>query len=479
MPSVLQNASESLWLIVGVALVASVVAARVLWLITVGRRVAGGVRTARAATFAKLQRSLSLAIKSLWLHKLRSFLSVLGIIIGTSSVIALMAFGEGSMQDALEDIKRQGATNIMVRSVKPSDDSLTSQKSWVTAYGLTKRDLERISTFGDAIVRIVPLRVFPSEARFRERQVNARVIGTVPDYADVQKFELASGRFLTEADDRDRKNVCILGSEIADKLFPFENPLDRGIEVRGAEFIVVGVIRERMPTGGSGGSQAAEEFNRDIYIALNTSVDFFGEVISVRTSGSRVNEKVQYNQITITVSNIDKVRPVGEAIKSLLKQEHGGKNDWVVTIPLDRLEEAERAKTRFTTLMAMIASISLLVGGIGIMNIMLATVTERTREIGIRRALGAKQKDITLQFLIEAVVQTTIGGLCGVVFGIAMVFTVPIVWEWFAPTPLPAKIHRLSIAISLVFSVVVGVVFGLYPAWRASRLDPIEALRHD
>jgi putative ABC transport system permease protein len=311
------------------------------------------------------------------------------------------------------------------------------------------------------------------------------VIGTTPEYADIHKFDMAGGRFLSAIDVRDVKNVCVLGAEAADKLFPFENPVGKVVQMRGFDFTVVGVIRERMGTGGSGGSQAAEEFNKDIYTPLSTTVARFGRVITTRTAGSRSAEQVEFNQITITVTDIEKVRPVGEAIKSILTQEHGSKKDWVVTIPLDRLEEAERAKNRFLTLMAMIASISLLVGGIGIMNIMLATVTERTREIGIRRALGAKQRDIVMQFLVEAVVQTTVGGLLGVVMGLAMVFTVPAVWEmildwgWFSGTPLPAKVHVPIIFISIAFSVMVGVGFGLYPAWRASRLDPIEALRHD
>jgi putative ABC transport system permease protein len=449
------------------------------WAFGLGRGFGGGV------TGAKLKRSISLAIKSLWLHKLRSFLSVLGIIIGISSVIALMAFGEGSMQDALDDIKRQGATNIIVRSVKPPDDSVATTQTWLTIYGLTKRDLDRIETIGDPIVRMVPLRVFPSTTRYLERVINARVIGTTPEYAEVHKFDMASGRFLTPTDERDRKNYCVLGAEAADKLFPFEDPIGKEVQIRTFAFVVVGVIRERMPTGGTGGSQAAEEFNKDIYIPLDTSVARFGEIISVRTSGSRVNEKVQYNQVTITVTDIDKVRPVGDTIKTILEQEHGPKKDWAVTIPLDRLEEAERAKNRFLMLMGMIASISLLVGGIGIMNIMLATVTERTREIGIRRALGAKQKDIVMQFLVEAVVQTTVGGLCGVIIGITSVYTVPPLWDvirdfgWFEAPRLPAKLHVPIIFISIGFSVGVGVIFGLYPAWRASRLDPIEALRHD
>ncbi|HSQ55523.1 MAG TPA: ABC transporter permease [Gemmata sp.] len=436
-------------------------------------------------TGAKLKRSVGLAFKSLWLHKLRSFLSVLGIIIGVWSVIVLMAFGEGSMHDALEDIKRQGATNIIVRSVKPSNDSATAQRQRVLTYGLLQKDLDRIGTLGDSILRIVPLRVFPSEARNAERVLNdARVIGTTPEYGDVHKLDLARGRFLSETDERDRNNYCVLGSEAADKLFPFEDPLGKAIQFRSFDFTVIGVLRERMPTGGSGGSQAAEEFNKDIYLPLSTTVARFGQVIVTRASGSFSAEQVEFNQITITASDIEKVRPLGAAIKSILAENHGFTNDWAVTIPLDKLEQAEREKARFLGLMAAIASISLLVGGIGIMNIMLATVTERTREIGIRRALGAKQRDITLQFLIEAVVQTTIGGLCGVALGLLSVFVAPPLaelvrsWGWVDKS-FPVRLHVPIIFVALAFSVCVGVVFGLYPAWRASRLDPIEALRHD
>src|SRR5207249_4394287 len=173
------------------------------WAFGLGGLVTGGGWT-------KFRRSVGLAVKSLWLHKLRSFLSVLGIIIGTSAVISLMAFGEGSMQDALEDIKRQGATNIIVRSVKPPDDSATSQRSFVTTYGLVKRDLRRFDTFGDVIIRIVPMRIFTSEARYLDRLVNCRVVATTPEYTEVNKLELASGRFLTDSDDDEMRNYCVL-----------------------------------------------------------------------------------------------------------------------------------------------------------------------------------------------------------------------------------------------------------------------------
>ena len=446
-------------------------------------------RLARAAGVGgfgeKLRRSVTLAVKSLWLHKLRAFLSVLGIIIGTAAVIALMGFGKGSMQDALADIKRQGATNIIVRSVKPPDDSATGGRSWVTTYGLTQRDLARFTTLGEVVSTTVPLRVFPTETRYLDRMVNARAIATVPGYADVNKLEMASGRFLTDTDDHEMLNVCALGAEAADKLFPFENPVGRTVQMKGHFFVVVGVVRDRMPTGGAGGSQAAEDYNRDIYIPFSTSRKRFGDIIFTRSSGSRTAERVDISQVTLTVeAEVDspdgraKVQAVGNQIKEILEKEHY-KRDYAVTVPLDRLEEAERSQTRFTNLLVLIASISLVVGGIGIMNIMLATVTERTREIGIRRALGAKRRDITTQFLVEAVVQTTVGGLCGVVLGLGMLFSVPALALWLTGDKLPAEVDVRAIYLSVLVSIGVGVVFGLYPAWRAAKLDPIEALRHD
>jgi putative ABC transport system permease protein len=270
------------------------------------------------------------------------------------------------------------------------------------------------------------------------------------------------------------ENICVIGSEVARELFPFGDPLGQSVRVGSHYYRIVGVLRPRMPTGGSGGSQAAEDYNRDVYIPIETVRVRFGEQITVRSSGSFNREQVELSQVTLTVSDIDKVRPTGEVIREMMGRHL--KPDWAVTVPLDRLEEAERSKARYQMLLVLIASISLLVGGIGIMNIMLATVTERTREIGIRRALGAKRRDITLQFLIEAMVQTTIGGLLGVLVGLSIVYLVPLVagiWE----INLPARIHVPSIFISLGVAISVGVLFGWYPARRAAHLDPIEALR--
>jgi putative ABC transport system permease protein len=427
-----------------------------------------------------------LALRSLWLHKLRSMLSVLGIIIGTSAVITLMAFGKGSMADALEDIRRQGTTNLIVRSVKPPDDPTAQRTSWVVKYGLTWDDYDRCSLL-QPVIGIVPMRIFPYQIRHIDKVVmNARVVATTEAYGTINQFDIAAGRFLVdgedqrdEGDDQRTRNVIVLGSRVAEELFPFEQPLGQSIVLKNEQYVVVGVIKSRTPRGGTTSSgQQAEDFNYDVYIPLDTCKVRFGERMIIRQGGSRSAEQVQLHQITLTVSDIDHVRSTGEVVRELLTRYHP-RQDWEVAIPLDRLEEAERARDRYNMLLGIIASISLLVGGIGIMNIMLATVTERTREIGIRRALGAKRRDITVQFIIEAVVQTSIGGLVGTILGLALVFGLPPLYRLLANKPLPVQLDVVSIFLSISVAVGVGVLFGWYPARRASRLDPIEALRHE
>src|SRR5262245_16506943 len=256
-----------------------------------------GIPVATVVFRDKVRRSFILAVRSLWLHKLRSFLSVLGIIIGTMAVITLMAFGEGSMHDALEDIKRQGATNIIVRSVKPTNDSSTQRVTMVSVYGLTYDDYERFLTIG-SVIRRVPMRIFPQEIRNLERKFNGRVIATLPEYTEVNKIELASGRFLSDDDNHYMENVVVLGSTVAERLFPFADPLGQSICIGNPNskffFKVVGVLRDRMPTGSAGGtSQSAEDFNSDVYIPLHTCKVRFGARIIQRQPGSRSGEEVQ------------------------------------------------------------------------------------------------------------------------------------------------------------------------------------------
>jgi putative ABC transport system permease protein len=454
---------------------------------------------------ATIRRTVIMAVRNLWLHKLRSFLSVLGIIIGTCAVISLMAFGEGSMQDALEDIKRQGLTNIIVMSVKPPDDATSQRRSFIANYGLTDEDHRRMSeTLGGTVVATLPMRVFAGEIRpvTESRMYVGRIVGTTPRHFVVYKLDkaMAAGRFLTAEDEQPTpKNVCVIGAEVASELFPGEDPLNKSIKVAGKDraFIIVGVLKNRMPS--STGAEV-EKYDGDIYIPLASCRALLGEISFTRSTGSRGAEKVQLNRVVLTVDEAgdtdevrDRVRNTADMVRAQLEMHHE-KKDWDIRIPLDRLEEAERTRDRYRLLLFFIAGISLLVGGIGIMNIMLATVTERTREIGIRRALGAKQKDITLQFLVEAIVQTTIGGLAGVALGVGFAYSVP--WlafhihhlcaafslEWLAkqiPEHVPTSLHQPSIFLAFFVAVIVGVLFGWYPSRRAARLDPIEALRHE
>ena len=408
---------------------------------------------------------------------------MLGIIIGTAAVIALMAFGKGSMEDALEDIRRQGTTNVIVSSVKPVDAPTTGRVSWVTNYGLTWDDFDRFKMI-ETVVGQVPMRIFPQEVRRLERVINARVVATTEAYAKINRFEMAVGRFLVDGEDQADegdaqrlRNVVVLGSRVAEELFPFEEVVGQAVVINKNQYMVVGVIKDRLPRGTSAG-ESAEDFNKDVYIPIRTCRVRFGERVVIRQGSSKTAEQVELHQITLTINDIDKVRTTGDVVADLLKRYHT-KKDWEVAVPLDRLKEAEDARDRYNMLLVVIASISLLVGGIGIMNIMLATVTERTREIGIRRALGAKRRDITLQFIIEAVVQTSIGGLLGTATGLAMVFGIPLISGLFTKKPLPAQLDVMSIFLSLGVAVGVGVLFGWYPAHRASRLDPIEALRHN
>jgi putative ABC transport system permease protein len=436
------------------------------------------------------RQSMWTAARSLLAHKLRSCLSVLGIIIGAAAVIALMAFGEGSMRDALEDIKRQGATNIMVVTVKPPDEAVSGQKTKIARYGLTYEDLLRFEeTLKPTVIAALPLRVFNAELRpvTDARMYNGRVVATQARYADLHRLhdKVAVGRFLCEQDEKQISNVAVLRSQVASELFPGDDPLNKTIKIKDRAFKVVGVLKDHAP---SSTSTAIEQFDDDVYIPLRSWRERVGELIYTRSSGAKVRELVQLSQIILTVSETEHVRPTAEIIRAQLQQFHD-KADVDVRVPLDRLEAAERTRNRYRILLFLIAGISLVVGGIGIMNIMLATVTERTREIGIRRALGAKRKDITMQFLTEAVLQTTLGGVLGVASGLVLMQAIPMIYQvWQAQVlqlppmqieHLPVQAHIPSFFLAFLVAVGVGIFFGWYPARRAAWLDPIEALRHE
>ena len=420
----------------------------------------------------RLWRTALLGVRSLMLHKLRSALTVLGIIFGVSSVISMLSIGEGANYEAQEEIKKLGSENIIIKSKKPSEDSGSGyEQSEVTAYGLKRDDFDRIEATLPTLKTLVPLRVFPVDARFMQQKIDAQVVATTPDYMSAANVHLARGRWLTHNDLELLRPICILGSAVARNLFLAQDPLGNDVKLGTEYFKIVGVLEETGAASGTGGSEANDR-NRDVYVAMTTAQKRYGDLTVRITSGSQIREKVELHQIICGLKSDHDVPASAQAVRGLLARFHT-KQDFEVLVPLELLEQKERTKRIFNIVLGSIAAISLLVGGIGIMNIMLASILERTREIGVRRALGAKRKDIMLQFLVETVVLATSGGLLGVALGIL----VPYVVE--AASGMKTIVTPWSILLSFGISAAVGVVFGLYPARRAAAMDPIEALRRE
>ncbi len=440
---------------------------------------------------SRLLRTLRSGFKSLLLHKLRSGLATLGILIGVTAVIWLVALGEGVSYQAQQQIKDLGATNIIVRSVKPPmQSSKPGSGSFVVDYGLTRDDFDRILATIPTVKRAVPLREIRKEVRYQTHSADARFIGCTPDYADMNHLAMSRGRFLTDRDLDRVDNVCIIADGIARQLFPFEDPIGKSLQVEDAFYVIIGQTASRTPSASIGGSLEGRDYNYDVYIPLSTFRVRIGDLVITARSGSREGEIVQLSQVTVTVGDVSQVEEAASIIGILLEKFH--KNaDYSITIPKELLRQAEMLRLMFNVLLVLIAGISLVVGGIGIMNIMLATVTERTREIGIRRAMGAKRRDIIYQFLAETIVLTGTGGLLGIAFGFACLPGVSLVRSSLKRFPdvwksLPATIQNLdpriapwSIVAAAGISILVGVIFGLYPAQRAAAMDPIEALRHE
>ena len=419
-----------------------------------------------------LLRSLRLGVSSLLMHKLRSALTTLGVLFGTSSVIAMLAIGEGASEEAQEQIRLLGSQNVILRSVKPPDSpNQGNQTSRVIDYGLTEMDLARVEETFPGIAGVVPVRQLAKEVRNGERVLNPRVLATRPNYLDVTGRMVYEGRFISGEDERRNNNICVLGTEVARALFPFESPLGAKVKVGSDYFLVVGTLLPRMRTGDDPG-KAGEDITGEVFIPLETAKQWYGVMQVIQRAGSMEMEEVELHEIIVNIDTPENVPVVAAGAREMLKRYHK-KRDYEVVVPLELLARAEETKRIWNIVLGSIAGISLLVGGIGIMNVMLATVTERTREIGIRRALGAKRRHIVTQFLIECVVLSVGGGLLGVALGV----TIPLLVEHFAD--LRTVVTPAAPILAFGISALVGVIFGLYPAWRAAAMDPVEALRHE
>ena len=416
---------------------------------------------------------IRLGFRSLGQHALRSLLTMLGILCGVAAVIAMLAIGEGTSQETQEQFRRLGATNIILQSVKPTNKPTASQGPMsVMVYGLTYNDLHRIRAIFPQAEIVVPQRRIPREVRNSHRQMKVVVVGTLPWDSGMVDAPLAGGRLLNEMDERGSLNNCVLGSEVARELFKYETAVGQNLQVGATYYRIVGVLADRGMGGRGAKGGEGENLDKQVYIPLSAARMRFGQTIFATDPGDQTNESVELHEIHVRVNDISQVMGTSKAIAELLGRSHRY-NDWAMFVPLEQIEAAREAGERFSIMLAAIAAISLLVGGIGIMNIMLASVTERTREIGIRRALGAKKRDIILQFLVETVVISFAGGLLGVLAGIVIPFAITHFMQ--QKTVVTPQSLVLSVAISLT----VGLLFGIYPAWRAAQLDPIEALRHE
>jgi len=409
-----------------------------------------------------------LGVSDVMRHKTRSFLTMLGMVFGVGSVIAMLAVGEGASHQALEAIKRLGSQNIMLKSVKPTSENggSGSNRGKLAVYGLLYADEKRINATVPGVARTVSARMSRREARHGESQLEVRVVETLPEWFDVLKRPVLAGRVLAGNDMKERAGVCVLTEQGVRKLLAGGAVIGERVRIANYIFEVVGVVKN------AGESDRTPDSEADVYIPITTGTKLFGQSNVRFSEGGMEGERIELSQIIVQMKDVALVESGSKAIEAGLKHFHA-KVDYKIDVPLTLLREAERTKRTYNIVLGAIAGISLLVGGIGIMNIMLASVTERTKEIGIRRAVGARRNWIIIQFLINTCVLSIGGGVLGLVLGLV----IPLLITVF--TDMPTVVQPYSLILAFGISVCIGIVFGLYPAIRAASLDPIEALRHE
>ena len=389
-------------------------------------------------------------------HKLRSFLTMLGIIFGVAAVIAMLAIGEGARRKTLSQIKTLGLNNIIVRS-NPEDN--------LSANGLpvgTLRfdDMKAILKILPSVDAVAPLIESEREAVYQTRSKKIKLSGTDPAFFRMMHLQLANGSLFSKNENDNYQRVCVLGEEAARDLFLAENPLGKMIRIGNVWFRVIGVL-EHHPVSTAGATEV--NFNNHIFAPLNTVFIRF----------DRPTKSSQLGQLVVHVKDEKQILKTSKLIEEILLRRHDAQKDFAMIVPEQLLRQSEQTQRIFNLVMGTIAGISLLVGVIGIMNIMLASVLERTREIGIRRSLGATRKDIMGQFLLEAVLLSLIGGIVGILLGYLLSYGVTLFSNW------ETSVSWWSVILAVGVSSGVGILFGYVPARKASELNPIDALRYE
>lgn len=426
------------------------------------------------------QQVLSIAVESLSAHKLRSFLTMLGVIIGVAAVVAMLSIGAGAEQEILQQISILGINNIIVKAKVP-DEAKDTEEGLQRSPGLCSGDAENIADFNRLVANVVPQR-FEDIPKIRHGNIEAevRVVATLPEFIYSSSIEVDYGRFISHLDMSDFAQVCVLGAKAKRALFAFTNPIGGIVRIGDLDFTVIGVMADKYIGRGKVEGLELRNFNEDVYVPYSTAAKKFERTVTAAEAEGRVDEDVQENynqpefdQLTVTVTNLDFVPAVSRLVDRILNRRHGGIRDYEIVVPESLLRQSKKTQQIFNIVMGAIAGLSLLVGGIGIMNIMLATVLERTREIGVRRAVGATRSDIMRQFLIEAVMICLFGCGVGLILGLIISRAITFYAGW------PTIVSIFSIFLSIGVSAGVGIAFGIYPASKAARLNVIEALRYE
>ena len=395
-------------------------------------------------------------------HKLRSILTTLGVIFGVAAVIGMASIGEGARREALKQIELMGASNILIddnRPVEGDDREVSLDKN---PLGLTLKDAEAIEAIIEGAEMIVPIKMGDVKVSTLERNADLNYVAAPPTIFNLYNLQLTSGRRLNADDGVSNQRVCVLGWTAARDLFPLEDPLNRDIRVEDNLFTVVGVVARRAVGGNKVKGVDLRDKNRDFYIPLTTALN--------RSPVSFGNSML--NRIVVQISEPELLGKYSQSIERIMLRRHHGVQDYRIIVPEELLRQHQETQRIFNIVMGAIASISLLVGGIGIMNIMLASVLERTREIGLRRAVGARESDVARQFLFEAILLSLFGGIIGVILGILFSHSISLYAGW------DTAVSWWAILVAVGVSVGVGIIFGWLPARRAAKLDPIEALRY-
>lgn len=396
--------------------------------------------------------------EGLFAHPMRTLLTTLGVLFGVAAVIAMMAINEGARQQAMAQIQEMGLHNIRIRCPKMTREEVRSARSNLSM-GLNLDDLAAIRTI-PSVRLVVPIKEIQAEIAYGKLKPKGRIVATQPDYQDVSNFYAAHGRFLDAEDMKYYRRVCVLGKIFSKEVFAHEDPLGKKLYLGSEVFWVIGVMEGKNVPEGVVKAVSTHDLNHDIYIPISTAQKRFKQDVLAN----------EVDEISIMVANATEIQPTSQLLEVMLARLHHNVRDFELVVPEELLRQSRKTQDIFDLVMVCLASISLVVGGIGIMNIMLATVTERVREIGIRRAIGASQDEVLRQFLVEAVAISFMGGGLGILCGWTFSLVISFYTGW------QTLVAPVSIMLGFGVSTVVGVVFGIYPAWKASCLDPIKAL---